>query len=668
MAGMTHISAGFGQRGPDLNQISGKAYADKQAWLISFVLDDRGNKLALSRYGDAVWELKPFYPVWGVSAKSASINFASHLFGDGSRLTSPQHGKLLESVKDYLYLLLGKVDVSTLCKSKWHCLQPLLRWMVESQGYEQFGTITNPIDYVPVARQRRRRLHGRGRDDGNNEVGAWMFAKRLSVVEDLWKYREELTDHLPRNPWPRRSANRLAGCSRRCKAKTLAIPDDVFRPLMGVALSYVYEKSTRILAARRAADQARQKVLKSGYTHDHATIIATRAVRHYGFHGLEELGKEEVWLRTSCYIAVAGFVGPRRSEVLSLRRKCAERTQIRVGDEHYDAVYIHGRTFKGSPNKAGEPARWMANDDVETAIGVLEALSVPLQKKIDAEIAALEAIPDDQRSLAQTQQLNAARVHRDGLFLGTGKSSWPVRVLNESTSNHYLKRLCAHFNIADRDGNVWPLHSHQFRRTLARFIARSRLGNPVYLQHHFKHWSSSLTWYYMQGEVDRELINYADEEYMNYVRDLYDMMLKTDTPLAGGRGRYIEEHRDFLAYSNLRALAQLMPEDMRLKAQPHSMCMTPKDEPFCGPECLYNPILCVSCDKAVITSEHLPIWYDLAARQREILALDNLGDPQRADAEETLVQIEALIRYLEGMDRTKDAHQAIKGAPDGVGN
>lgn len=306
-----------------------------------------------------------------------------------------------------------------------------------------------------------------------------------------------------------------------------------------------------------------------------------------------------------------------------------------------EAVYIHGRTYKGEKDRKGVTARWMANTAVAQAIYVLEKLAVPLQKVIAREIAALESAPPTTLAKAQAQQLFLARQSAQRLFLGQKGSQ--VRVITKGILNQDLKWLCKEFNIMTCQGTLWDIHSHQFRRTLARFIARSRLGNIKYLQHHFKHWSSNLTWYYMQGDVDKQFVNFMEEEYTSYIVNLYEIFLNPNMPLAGGRGEQLknklESTRDFLFSPNIKMLAKQLSEEMHIKAQPHSFCMAPKEEPFYGPECLYNLTQCIDCKNSVIYPEHLPIWQDMVKRQREILALPHLGEPQKKVQDKSSVSL-----------------------------
>lgn len=68
--------------------------------------------------------------------------------------------------------------------------------------------------------------------------------------------------------------------------------------------------------------------------------------------------------------------------------------------------------------------------------------------------------------------------------------------------NDELKRFCADNTILGDGLRPYPLHTHQFRRTYAYFVARSELGDLLTLRDHFGHWSLDMTTYYADGATD----------------------------------------------------------------------------------------------------------------------------------------------------------------------
>jgi len=602
--------------------------------MISYWLEGK-QKVVLSRFGDSLWDITPYYH------RKLIIDFSTCVFPDNSRLTDLKHKEVCRSVKEYIYCLLGTgLGVRTVY-SQFESMKVLLIWMVAKKDYRQFCEIENAKEFVAFAKMHISRAPKN--ITRTQQVSKRTLAGRLQALDNLWRFREKLRDTLLAPPWPRRTAGSIAGRDNYDEPKTLAIPDELFRQLLQRSIEFIETQSQRLLETQQACESMRVKAKDQ-----RDDKLALPIAREFGYSGLYALRTAFIKLRTCCYVVFASFVGPRSSEALSIERDCIEESSITLDDVVYPLIYIHGTTYKGKKDKKGSQVAWLANEAVVKAVEVLDKVSAPYREALHAEIEVLEAIPESRRTKEQINQLVVAKRSRNKLFLGYKD---PVCCISRAVINQDLKRLCREFSILDEHQQPWKCHSHQFRRTLARFAARSRLGDPKYLQHHFKHWSSHLTWYYMRGDVDKELIDYMDDEYRRYVEELYQTFLSKKVPLEGGRGRYMLEQRDQLAhyvtFDSLQSLASLIPKDMRIKAQPHSFCMTSKHEPFCGAECLYNQTKCIDCKNGVIHPMHLPIWQDIEKRQQAILSLSGLSEAQKQDAQDKLKRIQAVIQVLQ---------------------
>jgi hypothetical protein len=88
-----------------------------------------------------------------------------------------------------------------------------------------------------------------------------------------------------------------------------------------------------------------------------------------------------VHLSTACFVVIAGFVGMRVSEILSMQAGAVEHHPI--GETGVDRAYIAARLFKGSDEPMGRPERWVAPEPVVRAVECLEALSAVLREDAD---------------------------------------------------------------------------------------------------------------------------------------------------------------------------------------------------------------------------------------------------------------------------------------------
>ncbi|BAB54675.1 hypothetical protein [Mesorhizobium japonicum] len=91
------------------------------------------------------------------------------------------------------------------------------------------------------------------------------------------------------------------------------------------------------------------------------------AVRHAATHLVE-----------ACYIVIAGFVGMRVSEILSMEVGAIEFRAI--GETGVKQAYVVARLFKTVDQHGGRLERWIAPEPVVTAVKLLEQLSAPFRE------------------------------------------------------------------------------------------------------------------------------------------------------------------------------------------------------------------------------------------------------------------------------------------------
>jgi integrase len=145
-------------------------------------------------------------------------------------------------------------------------------------------------------------------------------------------------------------------------------------------------------------------------------------------------------------------------------------------------VVAHAILPKTTKNSQGLPAKWIVPPVVERAVQVLERMTRPLRAALRTTIAALEArlqnshrvVPD---RVALNRQLHVARQNARKLLLCQDLRSGEIVVPGNGSLNRALKDFVAALDIRDHNGQLWNLHSHQFRRTFARFVARHVLGD-----------------------------------------------------------------------------------------------------------------------------------------------------------------------------------------------
>lgn len=173
-------------------------------------------------------------------------------------------------------------------------------------------------------------------------------------------------------------------------------------------------------------------------------------------------------LQAACYVVIAYLSGMRDCEVKHLRRG-STRIERDEGGNAY-RWKVDSLAFKGESDPNGVPATWVVGEPVTRAISVLEALHPP---EIDYLFARLGHGPGSKPSSATTALTNAGTNIQLNHFL-----TW---------INEYCARHARHDSVPDVKGQTWHLHTRQFRRTLAWFIARQpggAIAGAVQYRHH----------------------------------------------------------------------------------------------------------------------------------------------------------------------------------------
>jgi integrase len=597
-----------------------------------------GQLLVVSRFADDVWDFWPYIPHENRPASSKRMGWSISL-SDGTRLTDSCHEELLESAKSFIWSLYmtpleGKKRPSmTSLIHRFYEMVPLLRWMV-GKGLNRFRLLDgHTLDYVPVARLGSR----------TTIVSDSVVSARLAVVEALYQQRAKLTDAPQCHPWVGESAISLSGLRNVRKPKTDLIPESVVVPLARVAINYVLVRATQLLKARSLLDQASLAEL---HRHPvHAKIARTRVARSLGFQGQDDLSAELVRLRTACYIVINLFVGVRDSEMMSLSDCSLVPGKTRDGVE---VLWLHGAIYKMGIRKK----RWLAPPIAKAAVEVLIELTKPLRRALSEELIRLEADSCANQEAEGAQRLTVVRSSMGKLFLGLGPGRKEIQVLTNTTMNELLKQFCRHHDITGQGNKPYSLHSHQFRRTYAHYVARAELGDLLMLREHFGHWSLDMTLLYADGgadeyEADSELLEWVAEEKQVRQRDILGSIAASDTPVLSSADWLNTWRRKVRTASDKEKLVDAMSDTITLSGTGHSWCVGNAKGTGCGGLCVFEADMCVDCKFGIIAAEHLPVWRGIRDQQLEVLQMTDLGVSGQARAKMILLKAERVLQKLD---------------------
>jgi integrase len=617
------------------------------------------NGRVLSYYSSMIWDFTPYIHIKSKSKRHKFLDFSSLKFSDGSCLTDPQYNLLLDSVKSFLYTRMAVIDTfkgktvkECTILTFWNAsIRHLLRWMVEV-GYRSFTELTTKecLAYVAYCKSSDCRMYDQSARFATVLSPSSLFA-RFSLLESMWTFREYLPDPLSEHPWPNNRASSLAGLSRPggIDTSTEQIPDRLMIKLISGALHYVTSGyGEHLLDCRDARN--------NGLPID--SYLADLGLNYRGV--LVEITR----LLTACYVIINAFSGMRVSEVTSLEIDCYYE---HVGWD--DSIYgwLKGTTFK--LDEEPMPGEWMVPPVVKQAVMLATRATTQLREQLENKIAELTAklkdvsyvnkpaFNDDSDLLAELIR------HRNCIFIvDTHRSS--INTMSDTTVGERLKNFVLHINlmaessdldqVRDRtkitEGNIWPLATHQFRKTFARYVARCILGDVRYLKEHFKHWSLDMTLGYAWNEDDlvdptliEDILTEHQEMQSDIVRGWID--INRDQHLAGVGGENIQKTRErtrTLIATDPHAVARQLSKGYFLRGLGHSWCT----EKECRGKGIYSVTECKSCENRVIDESNIPFWHGVRLQQIELLHIDDCGDPMWLGAVESLCYAEETLKRL----------------------
>ena len=632
--------------------------ADEKAKLaVSIAVTHRGKPFVVSHYSDPVWD---FWSECGPkNRKRSGMRIRWHVpFGDGGNLLDEQHATLLESAKDFILSLkrepIGgrKRPCARTVIHKFMHLKVVLRYMV-LQGITRFEDLQEwTMHFISFAKMKVR---------GHGEVVPRTHVARLHILEDLYQQRGKLNDTLKQHPWAYDTSANLAGYRQtfdNIGHKTKVIPDDVLKRLGSVALDYVEKKADNLLDARDTVEEKRKagRIKYAGYSEETIKTYIERENRlvanRMGCQGVSGLIADLFSLRAACYIVIDMFSGIRDSEMTDLKVGCAD------GDvaerEGVEIIWLQGKVHKGGTR----PHAWIVPPPVRTAARVLARLTRPLRDRMNAEEGSIknkiqkgnfhrqEKASFDRRlvEIAQTRQILLLTVdHNNGN---------QISVLSNASTNDSLKRFCKRSGILGEDGKPYPLHPHQFRRTFAHYIARTKFFDLNYLSEHLAHWCVDCTAGYTHGaadtyEIDSDLLTEIEEERKKVQQEILTKELLEERPLASGKW-LLDLRPKVMTAKDPRELVRKLSDNIRIIGTGVSWCITDNQSPCCGGDCFFKKAKCKDCSTSIISLDHLPAWKGIERQNRAILACEDLGEDCKEDAKNLLKKAENVIARLEG--------------------
>ena len=459
----------------------------------------------------------------------------------------------------------------------------------------------------------------------------------LQVLKDLYRQRAKLADAPRHDPLPAETTYEAAGLTPESKGWIPFVPDAVAIDLLSKVLDWVTHHPEPILAARETWHAEFEASKAAGNAREWSSERAVTALKLKGLRGPKGEAIDSVavmrqllaHLTEACFIVIAGYVGMRVSEILSMEAGCIE--MMPIGETCVAQAYVVARMFKTVDDPRGRMERWLAPEPVVRAVEILERLSLPMRKASE----------------------------RRELFLTKNPRGDIVPVTSPDISLR-IRQFAAYVGVPHHEGKPWPFSPHQFRKTFARFVARRDRSQLMALSDHFKHASIAMTARgYVGNDFDlKELIN---QEGQAATARALDCFLTSDR-LAGRmgerlmaenaafRGRAGEQvRRDYIAFV-------LAETDLRVHACDYGWCVFQPETARCGgiaapSEATRCPSTCLGCVNFVVDERHRGYWQD--RRERNEALLDEASAPTRAVLDQAIGECNRVLALIGEEDNGK---------------
>lgn len=193
------------------------------------------------------------------------------------------------------------------------------------------------------------------------------------------------------------------------------------------------------------------------------------------------------------------------------------------------------------------------------------------------------------------------------------------------TEDDYQECLASNPRSLDRiktlviPGKPWPMSTHQFRRTLAFYCVKNRLGTLVALKQQFKHLYLSMTEWYTNGgklaslrdlKVDTKIQQTLEEINAETTANKIFKQWHSDETLSGTHGKAIMKMRGDVPtiYSSWDVIYRAVKEGkLTLHGSLHSYC---KNGYNCDMDGVFMPQFCVDCGSgSSIIDEQQAKWW-----------------------------------------------------------
>ena len=553
---------------------------------VSAILNN-GDIEVVSKYSDDIWNFKHLHKNVRTTSNKYTIIFSNTNIGEKKLIDYPF---LCESIKNVLYnKLMSGIKISTLTGSYWRYTY-FLNWLVSNKNIFKLSNINESIlteymDFILSSSEKKTVTH---------------TSKLLASLRDLYKYGKNMDNSLNFLPYKGIKIHIITlkkGNVVEDKQREI-IPDELWKKITQVSeiqideflLNLKKEKAINefFINKMECYDGDLRRLLMNNKKE-----ISSSIGESFNITDFRNLRHNTL---ISCCIIIQAYTGMRVSELMSLKRNCIIQEDVHFRDSDYKVMKIKGLTFKyekqkGLNSESGSYAEWLCPNVAKKAIDTLEIIT-DWQHKVYS-MPKFNELTGDKKTL---------------LILNQYKSSVNATGIVDFSTNPYKKFL----ELKGVDVNI-NLTSHCFRRTLARYFAKSLIDIPVEaLKSQFKHFSNDITYYYMRED------NNVDNSLVELMESFSEAKINNKKEKTTQLSVLIEKNIDdiILTANNIDDLIDIV-DGKQVKIINEYMSTIAEN-----PESL-SPIDCLTCDSVLIIPElHLDFWKEMLIMYNEMLEFE----------------------------------------------
>lgn len=323
-------------------------------------------------------------------------------------------------------------------------------------------------------------------------------------------------------------------------------------------------------------------------------------------------------VQINCFIICAAFTGMRRSEVYSIHPNSFKSQEI-----NSQTFYTVESTYHKMTQGTGKTAEWVTTPFTKKAIELAEALSRHMRHQLLLSEKPLDNNNASCLWLGQRYKSELPKIRTEGnmraQFNKIARKSEMLITEDSLREFELINPNCnpLHAEQKIKVGNLWPITTHQFRRTFAVFAKRHTLCSSIAIKQQFKHLDLPTTEWYGEGGIaaklnslhlDKELRNLLDEVQLEFKTQKIFHWYNSSEKLYGRMGTSIQRERSeipviFKSWETINK--QLRDGRLNLVGTLHSYCLA-------GYECSMNKIVspssCIKCENLLIDTENGEKW------------------------------------------------------------